>query len=96
MTATEQTIKDAIDGGFNYWGYTVESFPTDEFYVSAMLLTPLAWQAVGKTRGWPVIHMLNMKRGEEQSQHYWLFMQHVFIDYRADGKSIEDSLAAIS
>jgi len=37
-----------------------------------------------------------MKRGEEQSQHYWLFMQHVFIDYRADGKSIEDSLAAIS
>lgn len=103
MAATEQFIKDAIAGG-----YVVENlrFNGEILYpntfssrgdigLSDLLLSPLAWQACGKTRGWPIIHMVNMKRGEEQSEHYWLFMQHVFVDYLADGLSIEDSLAKL-
>lgn len=104
-TPTQQFIEDAIAGGFKS-DLKPEVLPgallvgtRDNGYVihsEAILLDPLAWQAVGKTRWWPVIHMVNMKRGEEQSQHYWLFMQHVFIDYLADGKTIDEALAAIS
>ena len=43
MTATEQFIKDAVEGGFEL---------DDNDTVATALLMPETWQAVGKTRGW--------------------------------------------
>jgi hypothetical protein len=56
------------------------------------LLDPLAWQAVGKTRGWtetildsyPAIH-----------DYQWRREWHRFIDYLADEETIDEALQAI-
>lgn len=64
MTAVKQFIEDAEKGGWD------KRLVTDEFdgrfNVEAMLLDPLAWQAVGKTRGWNVtIKWSNIRRANE-------------------------------
>jgi len=76
-----------------------------------ILLDPLAWQAVGKTRGWgsfydeegmPRIHKTQgwyPNTAEVPSGKDGLARQayqHVFIDHLADGKTIDEALGAIS
>ncbi len=67
------------------------SSSTQRIPLELVLLDPLAWQAVGKTRGWnKYIPAVN-----EPSRLYkdiW----HTFIDHLADGKTIEEALEAIS
>lgn len=68
MTATKQFIEDAIKGGWGShldkeWRVSAGYVEHMQIYwskgvwerviaVSTVLLDPLAWQAVGKTRGW--------------------------------------------
>lgn len=69
-----------------------------------ILLDPLAWQAVGKTRGWnnydELYQRLYRKSGGgglmPQNMNGYMGMMHKFIDHLADGKSIEESLTAIT
>ena len=88
MTATEQTIQDAIEGGYpkektnNY----LNSNRTILESSYSILLDPLAWQAVGKTRGWN-----NSQYFSNMYKRKW----HKFIDYLADGKTIEEALSLL-
>lgn len=103
MTATTRFIEDAIKGeyngtslvrkgcwtGINTWRHNLGSM-NDELHFMAMLLDTLAWQAVGKTRGWTE----DLPSGKPSTigwQHEW----HRFIDALADGKDIEEALQAI-
>ena len=97
MTATEQTIQDAIEGGWNdtYKLNYVESngavllsdgMRSRALIVSEILLDPLAWQAVGKTRGWN-----NSQYFSNMYKRKW----HKFIDYLADGKTTEEALTEL-
>jgi hypothetical protein len=51
------------------------------YAIHEILLDPLAWQAVGKTRGWKL------------QATYWKW--HIFVDHLIDGKSVEEALQAI-
>ena len=88
MRATQRFIEDAIKGG--WWKLDYDTEPVDaenyRFFLSSPLLDPLAWQAVGKTRGWKY---KSYKEYEWQWQHEW----HRFIDHLADGLSIEEALS---
>ena len=101
MTATERFIEDAINGGWNDQVlmtepiYAVRRFGQEtatRLVHSKILLDPLAWQAVGKTRGWNsnFIHSssANNIRGWGD---YW----HRFIDHLADRKDIDEALSLI-
>lgn len=87
---TKQFIEDAIKGGWgasNDWRPEIKSyFDFQGFYGSAgyhqLLLDPLAWEAVGKTRGW---------EEEIYIVHAHLFMTALM----AQNKSIEEALTAI-
>lgn len=57
-------------------------------YFHSWLLDPIAWQAVGKTRGWAMPFASQAGRGEYEAG---VFFQNVM-----QGKSIEDALAALS
>lgn len=64
-----------------------------------ILLDPSAWQAVGKTRGWVCKCFSCVDRGEAYPGHEnrgWTDPWHRFIDHLADGKTVEEALAAIS
>lgn len=85
-SATHQFIEDAKAGGWK----TTNAVPYDDRF--EILLDPLAWQAVGKTRGW------KCPEGEHKAElcgFRWRYEWHRFIDHLADGKSIEEALAAI-
>ena len=62
------------------------------------LLDPLAWQAVGKTRGWedPAVNFGKNAKILGSFKSEWLFNQHVFIDHLADGDSVEEALSTIN
>ena len=93
MTATQQFIEDAIKGG---WPFS----PLPENFKSAtelakepefILLSPLPWQAVGRTRGWEDFGTQSevlIPRGKNE--------QHQFLDELWNGKTIEEALEAIS
>lgn len=53
MTTTQQFIEDAIKGG---WSEPNVHLYDDQYvhhaHMCVALLDPLAWKAVGKTRGW--------------------------------------------
>ncbi len=92
MTATTRFIEDAIKGGWDRdeirW-YFDENGGWDEV-PDLVFLDPLAWQAVGKTRGWTE----DLPSGKPSTigwQHEW----HRFIDALADGKDIEKALQVI-
>jgi hypothetical protein len=102
-TATEQFIEDAIAGG---WSFKPDRFDyieniNDEPRLA--LLDPLAWQAVGKTRGWSSFSEHHHSSGEECNgfciedvkQTGWKAYWHRFIDHLADSDSIDDALAAL-
>ena len=61
----------------------------DNQTIELALLDPLAWQAVGKTRGWSGSGWMD---SPTQAIHNW----HRFIDHLADVTTIDEALAAIS
>lgn len=65
--------------------------PEEYLKMSDILLDPLAWQAVGKTRGW------GKSDGDFENRKYdmWQEQWHRFIDHLADGKTIDEALQAI-
>lgn len=135
-----QFLEDAIAGGWHseYQGRKlrkvykqIDYFAEDgtqgsRIDVRHMLLAPLAWQAVGKTRGWGTEMIMIDEKGHPKEWCYfqhcdrcgvviddpeegcpagcqsdnayvesWLYEQHRFIDHLADGRTIEEALAAI-
>ena len=100
MTATEQTIQDAIEGGWNVGegfevsgrGEKVKVYTNNEdddkyiIDINQILLDPKFWQAVGKTRGW---------NGKEYFSNKYLREWHTFIDHLADGKTTEEALTEL-
>ena len=121
MTATQKFVEDAIAGGWRAsHGYTggvqVRSYGVALGHNSHLkeivhpageiLIDPLAWQAVGKARGWKCYERAEMyqyERGvmdEEDSfveieLETWRHRQHRFIDHLADGLTIDEALSAI-
>lgn len=103
MTPTQQFIEDAIAGGWNHnecdttlLELSFASGDVGEMPIGSILLDPLAWQAVGKTRA----TQRRWRRDIEvhpglPKQDAWLFHQHRFIDHLADGKSIDEALTTI-
>ncbi len=90
MTATQQFIEDAIEGG---WMEGEDSrYRRAYASIGNTLLNPLAWQAVGKTRGWTDY---NDSYGVPEKSQRWNFQMHRFIDHLADGKTIEEALTAL-
>jgi hypothetical protein len=98
MTATQKFIEDAIKGGWQEYktGNNTIGYYTNTVALYKVLLDPLAWQAVGKTRGWEPYAPYDLTAGEQEYIGEWLERQHAFIDHLADGKTIEDALVAIS
>jgi hypothetical protein len=99
MTATQQFIEDAIKGGWRPITVATETtvFADGDKYIirfddSCALLDPLAWQAVGKTRGWdeedPECERICQLEGNCHIKNW-----HAFIDRLADGKTIEEALS---
>lgn len=92
MTATKQFIQDAIAGG---WRTEIPQHQHQSFIdgtqgdIRFMVIDPLAWQAVGKTRGW------SKHLNGSLPDNVWKDYLHRFIDYLADGKSIEEALEII-
>lgn len=103
MKATKQFIEDAIKGGWKApWQAILRA---DEYtgrpidYIEeVVLLDPLAWQAVGKTRGWNETTETWWKQNFEDrtTVDTHVFMMHRFIDHLADGITIEEALEKIS
>ncbi len=67
--------------------------------VAQILLDPLAWQAVGKVKGWNAQFMIGEEVEGKKEIHdlspEWLYWQHKLLDLIADGKSIEEALGEI-
>lgn len=106
MKATQQFIEDAIKGGWREEHKPKRNGTSVMFQAGAhqifwkysdILLDPLAWQAVGKTRGWD---SPSFKGGPTQSElgldDYFREAIHRFIDHLADGKTIEEALTLIN
>ena len=79
------------------WKHNGSSFFID---IDSAVLDPLAWQAVGKTRGWKEagIYSSNTHRGIKDGcwrDHQWKISLHRFLDHLADGKTIEEALALL-
>lgn len=103
MKATEQFIKDAIEGGWNEMPAKAMEwmFNNGGFSEEKVLLDPQAWQAVGKVRGWrDELHC----SGEcndfiddmDTTIDGWKYQQKQFISELQDSKTIEEALTAIS
>jgi hypothetical protein len=100
MTATQQFIEDAIKGGWlpELWRLNpnmmqveegIRGHVFDEFEPTppeVILLDPLAWHAVGKTRGWDI---------EEYPDRVYEAWDTFFYELY-NGKTIEEALQAIS
>ena len=87
MKATQQFIKDAIGGGWrdpigDVHIYVINDLP---MHLERIFLDPLAWQAVGKTRGW--LH---------DTIPFEKLLMRKFVDYLCDGLSIEEALTKLS
>lgn len=59
--------------------------------IAAWLINPAAWQAVGRVRGW----FTNLLNEPALAYPLWRSKLHEFNDHLADGKSIEEALAAL-
>ena len=90
MTTTKQFIEDAIEGG--YKGYErfeqMDDVVVYDLAISVVLLDPLAWQAVGKTRGWAMPYKTQTGR--------WEYESGMFFQSMMSGLSIEEALLTIS
>lgn len=75
------------------------------YSIGDILLDPLAWQAVGKTRGWedvidwtPLASVHCARCGDEVSmgtQRTWKYNIHLFIDHLAEGDDIDTALGKL-
>lgn len=94
MTEIETTINEAIEGGYNPGVEGSGSYTAK--YHSDMLLDPKFWQAVGKVRGWEenVISQWG-RNGYFSIDEKWRHYQLTFIDYLADGLTIEAALTKL-
>jgi hypothetical protein len=72
-------------------GVEVEEQMTTTHQTCSIFLDPLAWQAVGKTRGWKGSKLISGK----PMCALWNWKCHEFIDHLAVGKSIDEALTAI-
>ena len=101
---TKQFIEDAIEGG---WGNekhaTREEIilntmgeSTQWEYNERILLDPLAWQAVGKTRDWVVGDEIECPVCDGEMSIDWRWYMHLAVEHIAMGKTIEETLEAIS
>lgn len=103
MTETQQFIEDAIAGGYE--------IDLEEDVVATVLLDPLAWQAVGKQRDWTEnVHSvppasnhlgilyhggMHMLEGIQVMCEASKWKMTNFMAHLADGKTIDEALAAI-
>ncbi len=105
MTPTERAVRDALEGGYgegSYWrntnyeiyagGISYDTDPTGYIDNEAMLLDPAFWKAIGVTRGY---YPKEITLGENWDMTIWLEKWHSFIDYLANGKTIDDALKSI-
>lgn len=86
-----EAIRKAIEGGYGKESKAVISLTGDErvaWYVrDGVLLDPLFWQALGKSRGWKKVRELIFGKKEiTEWEYYW----HHFIDHLASGKSADE------
>lgn len=89
MSATEQFIKDAIEGGYEH----PKTVKYEDAELALTMLDPRFWQAVGKVRGWDGC---SANHGEYwEGKPHWLYEMHRMIDALAEGKSIEEFLQAL-
>lgn len=111
MTSTQKFIEDAIKGGWSFRSgskYLLDKCTTGDIIfrlkgsanrfecpIQKILLDPLTWQAVGKTRGWEPYSPHDVTAGEQEYIGEWLEFQHTFIDHLADGKTIDEALQTI-
>jgi len=77
-----QFRKDSKKGGFDTWHLSD----------AEMLLNPLSFQAVGKTRGWRVVGNTE-KDNDHNDQSYYEMKD--FVGILHDGFTIEDALLAL-
>lgn len=104
MSATKTFVEDALKGGWCE-GYHLQNYGEfgDVLFVSGIrskalvkseiLLSPVAWQAVGKARGWSTHNTACNKCGVPFNG--WKGKMHGLIDALSEGKSIEDYLTSI-
>jgi len=108
MSNTEQTIQDGIAGGWKGvpQPFCIECGCYSKHSASGtqeVFLDPTFWQAVGKTRGWANpesrSHHITATDMETSMQTYngvWMQNWTDFIQWLADGKTIEEALTEIS
>lgn len=110
MTYTERWIRDAVAGGWSIRGdryltlravgkinlyFTGRGVHKKTFHIAEALLDPLAWQAVGKVKGWTGFHDHEYDNDGIIPMNEILYRQHLFIDLLAEGKTIEEALGEI-
>jgi len=98
-------IEDAIKGGWNLYSdmlshsVRVTEHNYETVALGSILLDPLAWQAVGKTRGWDKHegHRCRKYRDGELCMFgtEGLLKNLQFICHLADGKTIEEALISL-
>ncbi len=97
-------IEKAIEGGWKDPFVQSEHFRHDILYgisypVYAMLLDPLAWQAVGKVEGkenqYERFTIWRDTLDGEVKTLWWTAQMHMMIDALAEGKSIEEFLTTL-
>jgi hypothetical protein len=93
MTATQRWIEDALLGEWERASYfeNNEDQVLQELMVLRALLDPLAWQAVGKTRGWRERSEGTFEAEMECWQAYW---DTFFADLR-EQVTIEEALKSL-
>ena len=106
MTATEQIINDAIEGGWNPHNlkqWTLEMVMANYYHQPTYLLDPTFWQAVGKTRGWrhpeSRSHHITASDMQTSMQTYngeWMQTWSDFLQWLADGLTVEEALAKLT
>lgn len=120
MSNIEQFVSDAIAGGWrkdekpdlesNNDGYSIRflaGHDTHTLWEADILIDPLAWQAVGRTRGWrlyddTIITTYRDPENKHRNVHQrialkfsWRWYMHEFVSHLADGLSIEEALGKL-
>ena len=91
----QNAMQKAIEGGWNKESFVCPMDTPSANFARAML-DPFFWQSLGKAMGWPTRGHTpeEIKRGNEAlgqgTTKDWLYHWHRFIDYLAEGKSVED------
>lgn len=100
---TKQFAKDAVLGGYPITRHgVIELYDGEPFAVRVadLLLDPVAWQAVGKTRGWKKSRVpfytddIYVDAGWHDIPT-WQYRMHRFIGALCDGKTIEEALGMV-